>query len=107
MKRQQSSRAVRTEHFLTAHPQHPATKFFRAAETAGIPLSTAAEAGGLSRWSVYLWVCGDVEPRAAQVTILGRVTRALLAAVEAGELPLADNVNASRAERIAAVTRYL
>lgn len=99
------TRQERMRLFIEAKPHDPAVQLAVAAEAAGLPLSTAAAAGGLSRYSVYLWVAGDVAPRPPQVTIIRRLTSAIEAAVEDGALPLMEQ--ATPEEKVALVRRYL
>lgn len=76
--------------FAKKRPNHPAVVFNNACVDAGVHLSTAADASGVSKYSLYLWVCGLVDPSPQKVTILRRLTAALKAAVKAGDLPAMD-----------------
>lgn len=81
------TRAESTALFAEAKPDHPCVLLNVAAADAGVPLSLLAKVGGVSKYSLYLWVAGLVEPRAHHGSIVRRLTRALTAAVESGELP--------------------
>ena len=105
-KKKRDPRAIRTQRFIEAHPNHPASKLWLAAAEAGVPLSCVAEAGGVSRYSIYLWAAGDVEPRPAQVTVIRRLTDAMNTAVKEGTLPLMTP-GATAEDKVAAITRYL
>ena len=104
-KTKRAPRTIRTQRFIEAHPDAPGALLYVAAVDAAIPLSVAAEAGGVSRYSAYLWACGDVTPRPAQVTILRRLTNALRTAIKAGELP--THAMSSPEDLVALIRRYL
>lgn len=84
------TRKERLELFAEAKPNHPAVLFNKAAAEAGMPLAHLADVGGVSKYSLYVWVSGLVEPTPRKATILRRLTKALVAAVEAGDLPTMD-----------------
>lgn len=81
------SRADAARLFAEAKPKHDCVLLNVAAADAGVPLVTIAKVAGVSKYSVYLWVAGLVEPRAKHASIIRRLTRALRAAIEAGDLP--------------------
>jgi len=106
-KKNRTTRAQRTARFLEAKPDHVASRLYRAAAAAGVPLATVALAGGISRYSIYLWAAGDVEPRPTHATIARRLAAALEKATKAGDLPVFDAEGNDPESLIEIIRQYL